>query len=74
MVIRFINSNELPEKPNFSDQFKKIIKCYIQVGYNLDVMRYPACLVLNPITVFSYGFLFNCMTVGQASNSMTALT
>ena len=25
-------------KPNFSDQFKKIIKHYKKVGYNLDVM------------------------------------
>ena len=24
--------------PNFSDQFKKIIKRYIKVGYNLNVM------------------------------------
>ena len=61
-------------KPNFSDQFKKIIKRYIKVGDNLDVMRQSACLVLNPITVYSYGFLFNCTTVGQASDSMTALT
>ena len=43
-------------------------------GYNLDIMRQSACLVLNPITVYSYGFLFNCTTVGQASDSMTALT
>ena len=61
-------------KPNFSDQFKKIVKRYIRVGYNLDVMRQSACLVLNPITIYSYGFLFNCTTVGQASDSMTALT
>ena len=61
-------------KPNFSDQFKKIIKRYIRLGYNLDIMRQSACLVLNPITVYSYGFLFNCTTVGQASDSMTALT
>ena len=61
-------------KPNFSDQFKKIIKRYIRVGYNLDIMRQSACLVLNPITVYSHGFLFNCTTVGQASDSMTALT
>ena len=46
-------------KPNFSDQFKKLIKRYIKVGYNLDVMRQSACLVLNPITVYSYGFPFN---------------
>ena len=38
-------------KPDFSDQFKKIIKRYIKVGYNLDVIRQSACLVLNPITV-----------------------
>ena len=25
-------------RPNFSDQFKKIIKRYIKVGYNLDAM------------------------------------
>ena len=26
-------------KPNFSDQFKKIVKRYIRVGYHLDIMR-----------------------------------
>ena len=26
-------------KPYFSDQFKKIVKRYIWVGYNLDIMR-----------------------------------
>ena len=44
-------------KSNFSDQFKRIIKRYIKVEYNLDVMRQSACLVFNPITVCSYGFL-----------------
>ena len=38
-------------KPNLSDQFKKIVKHFIRVGYNLAVMRQSACLVLNPITV-----------------------
>ena len=61
-------------KPNFSDQFKKIVKRYIRVGYNLDIMRQSTCLVLNPIMVYIYGFLFNCTTVGQASDSMRALT
>ena len=61
-------------KPNFSDQFKKMVKRYIRVGYNLDILRQSACLVFNPITVYSYGFLFNCTTVGQASDSMMALT
>ena len=61
-------------KPNFSDQFKKKIKRYIKVGCNLDVIRQSACLVLNPITIYSYGFLFNCTAVGQVSDSMTVLT
>ena len=55
-------------KTSFSDQFKKIIKRFIKVGYNLDVMRQSACLVLHPITVYSFGFLFNCTTVGQATD------
>ena len=60
-------------------KFKRIVekdsKTYVRVGYNLDIMRQSACLVLNPIMVYSYnGFLFNCTTVGQASDSMTALT
>ena len=60
-------------KPNFSDQLKKIVKRYIRVGYNLDVMQESTCLVLDPIVVYSYRFPFNCTTVGQASVSMTAL-
>ena len=36
-------------KPNFSDQFKKIIKRYKKVGYNLDVMPQTACLVLTQL-------------------------
>ena len=51
-----------------------IIKRYRMVEYNLDIMRQSAYLALNPITVYSYGFLFNCMIAGQASDSMTALT
>ena len=61
-------------KSNFSVQFKKIVKPYIMVRYNLGIIRQSACLVINPITIYSYGFLFNCTTVGQASDSMTALT
>ena len=38
------------------------------------VMTSITTLLLNPIMVYSYGFLFNCTTVGQASDSMTALT
>ena len=55
-------------KSYFSDQFKTIIKHYKKVGYNLDIMRQSACLILNPITVYSYGFLFNCTAVVRPHN------
>ena len=32
-------------KPNLCDQFQKIIKHYIKIGCNLDVMRWSTCLV-----------------------------
>ena len=32
----------------------------------MDIMRQSACLVVNPITVYSFVFLFNFTTVGQA--------
>ena len=70
----FYKFKRIVGKTNFSDQFKKIVKRYIRVGYNLDIMRQSACLVLKPITIYSCGFLFNCATVGQASDSMTNLT
>ena len=69
-----MSSNELSENLILVINSKNIIKRYIKVGYNLDAMRQYACLVLNPIMVYSYSFLFNCTTVGQASDSMTALT
>ena len=50
---------------NCSDQLKNIIKSYKRVGYIMDIMRQSACLVVNPIAVGSYVFLFNCTAVGQ---------
>ena len=43
-------------KPNVSDQFKKNIKRYKRVGYNVDIMLQSACLAVNQVTVDSYGF------------------
>ena len=36
-------------------------------------MRQSAGLVLDPITVYNYGFLLNCKTVGQAPDSIWRL-
>ena len=59
---------------DFSDQFRKIIMRYKRIGYNLNVMRQSACLVINPITVDGYAALFNCTPVDRASASMMAPT
>ena len=53
--------------PPFPDHFKKIITHYKRGGYNMDIMQQSACLVRIPITVYSYDFLFNDITVGHAS-------
>ena len=57
---------------DFSDQCRKNIMRYKRIGYNLNVMRQSACLVINPITVDGYAALFNCTPVDRASHSMMA--
>ena len=59
---------------DFSDQFRKIIMRYKRIGYNLNVMRQSACLVINPITVDCYATLLNCTPVDRALDSMMAPT
>ena len=53
-------------KNDFPYHFKKIIVRYKKIGYNIDVLRQTACLVVNPIKVNSFAYLFNCTTVGRA--------
>ena len=55
-------------KNDFPYHFKKIIVRYEKIGYNIDVLRQTACLVVNPIKVNSFAYLFNCTTVGRASD------
>ena len=59
---------------NFSAQFIKIISHYKKIGYNINVLQHTACLVVNPITVGNFAFLFNCTPVGRTSDSMMVLT
>ena len=57
---------------DFSDQFMKINIRYKRIGYNMNVMRQTAYLVVNPITVNNFVNLFNCTPVGRASDLMMA--
>ena len=42
---------------------KKTVVRYKKIGYNVDVLQQTACLVVNPIKVNSFAYLFNCTTV-----------
>ena len=55
-------------KNDFLYHFKKIIVRYKKIGHNIDVLRQNACLVVIPIKVNSFAYLFNCKTVGRASD------
>ena len=55
-------------KNDFPYHFKKIIVRYKKIGYNTDVLRQTACLVVHPVKVNSFAYLLNCTTVGRASD------
>ena len=74
MVTWYTNLKRLRGIFDFSDQFRKIRMRYKRIGYNQNVMRQSACLVINPITVDGYAVLFNCTPVDRASDSMMAPT
>ena len=61
--------------PNiFSVWFIKIISHYKNIGYNINVLQQTACLVVNPITIGNFAFLFNYMPECRTSDSMMVLT
>ena len=62
------NLKKIVGSRSFSAQFIKIISHYNKIGSN-NVLQQTACLVVNPITVDNFAFLFNCMPVGQTSDS-----
>ena len=54
-------------RTDYSDQFRKIVILYKRIGYDLNVMRQSACIVINPITVDNVAALFNCTPVDRAT-------
>ena len=60
-------------RTDISDQFRKEIR-YKRIGYDLNVMRQSACLMINLSTVDTFAAFFNCTPVDRASDSMTAPT
>ena len=60
-------SNIMKNVDFFPYHFKKIIVRYNTIGYNIDVLRQTACLVVIPINVDNFAYLFDCTTVDRAS-------
>ena len=65
---------KIVSKADFSDQFRKVIIRHKRIGYNINVMRQSACLVINPVAVDNFASLFNCTPVGRSSDSMICPT
>ena len=47
---------------------------YKNIGYSINVLQQTAYLVVNPITVGNFAFLFNCTPAGQTSIFFKVLT
>ena len=59
---------------NFSARFIEVISHCGRIGYNISVLQQAACLVVGPVTVGGFAFLFNCTPVGRTSDSMVVPT
>ena len=59
--------SKITGRNDFPYHFKIIVR-YNKIGYNIDVLRQTACLVVNPTKVNSFADLFNCTTVGRTSD------
>ena len=59
---------QIIDKYDFPYHFKKIFVRYKKICYNIDVLRQTACLVVNPIKINNFAYLFDCTTVGRASH------
>ena len=68
--LKKINNNN----NNYSAQFIKISSHYKKIGYNINVLQQIACLVVNPILVGNFVFLFYYMSAGRTSISMMVPT
>ena len=67
-----VYNSKIMGRADFSDQFRKIIIRHKRIGYDLNVMRQSAYLVINPITVDTFAALFNCTPMDRASDSKMA--
>ena len=54
----------------FSARFVGVVSNYRGIGYEINVLQRTACLVVGPIRVGNFAFLFGCTPVGRALGSV----
>ena len=59
---------------DFSAQFIGMVSHCRGVGCGIGVLRRAACLVVSPVAVCNFAFLFDCTPVGRASDSVMVPT
>ena len=59
--------------PLFWQSMLSVVSIFSRFG-SLYFVQQTACLVVNPITVGNFAFLFNCTPVGRTSDSMMVPT
>ena len=59
---------------SFSAQFIKIMSHCEKVGCGINVLQQTACLVVSPVAVGNFAYLFNCTPMGRTSDSMMVPT
>ena len=55
-------------KNDFPYHVKMVFFHYKEIGFNVDALQQTACLVVNPVKVNNFAYLFDCKAVGRASN------
>ena len=58
----------------FSAQFVGVVSHYKKIGCGINVLRQTACLVVGPVAVGGFAFLFNCTPVGRTSGTVVVPT
>ena len=58
----------------FLARFVGVVSHYGRVGCGVGVLQRTACLVVGPVAVGGFAFLFGCTPVGRASGSVVVQT
>ena len=73
MALLYCNISLIVQDDMAFMKFKQIVVRYKKIGYNMNILRQTACMVVNPIMLDNFASLFNCTTVGKSSDDGSLL-